>query len=72
MVNENTPLVNDSRHEKRFSGTGEAVLHELRPILTTLVGLSDKVVVYDLDKEKEAFVEKLFVDSVTTCQKIKW
>jgi hypothetical protein len=56
MVNENTPLVNDSRHEKRLSGTGEAVLHELRPILTNLVGLSDKVVVYDLDKEKEAFV----------------
>lgn len=72
MVNENTPLVNDSRHEKRLSGTGEDVLYELRPILTTLVGLSDKVVVYDLDKEKEAFVEKLFVDSVTTCQKIKW
>jgi hypothetical protein len=72
MVNENTPLVNDSRHDKRLSGTGEALLYELRPILTTLVGLSDKVVVYDLDKEKEAFVEKLFVDSVTTCQKIKW
>ncbi len=48
------------------------MLYELRQILTTLLGLSDKVVVYDLDKEKEAFVEKLFVDSVTTCQKIKW
>jgi hypothetical protein len=46
MVNENTPLVKEIKRE------GEEGLSELKPILTTLVSLSDKVVVFDLDKEK--------------------
>ena len=39
MVNENTPLVKEVERE------GEEGLSELKPILTTLVSWSDKVVV---------------------------
>jgi hypothetical protein len=46
MVNENTPLV------KKMKRQEEEGLSELKPILTMLVSLSDKVVVFDLDKEK--------------------
>ncbi len=46
MVNVNTPLLKEMKRE------GEEGLSELKPILTMLVSLSDKVVVFDLDQEK--------------------
>lgn len=68
MVNENTPLVmaDSSQYQKQQGEAGSRAhggrqqLKELKPILTTLVSLCDKVVVFDLDKDKEAFVEKVF------------
>ncbi len=69
MVNENTPLeiehFSNELNEKKE-------MKELKPILTSLISLCDKIVVYSLDKEKEAFIERVFFESITTCQKIKW
>ncbi len=53
MVNENTPLEVDYLDTELPADEGRK---ELKPILTALISLCDKVVVYSLDKEKEAFV----------------
>lgn len=50
MVNENTPLEIDHNRERPYSESEYKELKELKPILTTLISLSDKVVVYDIDK----------------------